>query len=97
MSLLLITTRKEVRERKWPIPGIDDAVVLRYKHFSAIASDFGFAYNLRWFLASNPAEDLTDEQIKRYFPDKRPRLGIWEHYAMYLIFGTVIVGMLLGF
>lgn len=91
MSLLLITTRKEVRERKWPILEGNDTVVLRYKHFSAIASDFGFAYNLRWFLASNPAEDLTDEEIKKYFPNKPPRLGIWEHYAMYLIFGTVIL------
>lgn len=96
MSLVLITTRKEVRERKWPIPDSEDAVVCRYKYFSMIASDLGFSYNLRWFLASNPGEDLTREQIKKYFPDKQPRIGIWEHYALFIIFGPPLLLALLG-
>lgn len=97
MSLLLIEIANELRERKWKIPGSEDVLVCKYKYFRILTNDLGYSYNLRWFLTSNPSKNLTKGEIQTYFPNKQPRLNIWEHYALLLIIGLVIFLTFLGF
>ena len=94
---MFVPIGREIRERKWPISGSEVAVVCRYKYFRVLTSDLGFSYKLKWFLASNPDQEITQEKIKHYFPNKQPRLGVWEHYALFIIFAPIVLLMLLGF
>ena len=96
MSLIFTRIGQETREKKWLIPDREDSLVCRYKYFRILTSDLGFAYNLRWSLSSDPERDLSEEQIKKYFPDKQPHLGIWEHYALFIIFVPIILLILSG-
>jgi len=97
MSLVIMPTWSGTKEKKWPIPGTENYIICRYKYFYILASDFGFSYKLQWFLASMPDQEVTREQINSYFPNKKPRLGIWEHYALFIILIPVVFLMLLGF
>ena len=96
MSLILTPIGQEIREKKWLIPSREDSLVCSYKYFRIFTSDLGFAYNLRWSLSSDPSRDITEEQIKQYFPSNQPRLGIWEHYALFIIFGPIILLVIFG-
>jgi hypothetical protein len=68
-------------------------LICSYNYFSLFFF-LTIAFNAKWFLAGeNRSEDkqLTYTEVKKLFPEKTPRLGIWKRFSLLIVITSLIL------